>query len=130
MAGQLVSPTFFMVSIRDTVVVDLVNKLPSTTTSIHWHGLCMHGGPVNGESNLLMVSIRDTMVVDLVNKLPSTTTSIHWHGLYMHGGLVNGESDLHQCEYKGQSGGGPREQAPLHHHLHPLAWALYAWGAS
>ncbi len=41
-----------MVSIRDTGVVDLVNKLPSTTTSIHWHGLYIHGGPVNGELSL------------------------------------------------------------------------------
>ncbi len=48
----MVSPTFISVSIRDRVVVDLVNKLPSTTTSIHWHGLYMHGGPVNGETNL------------------------------------------------------------------------------
>ncbi len=31
---------------------------------------------------------------------------------------------------RGQSRGGPCEQAPLHHHLHPLARALYAWRAS
>jgi len=30
-------------------VVDLVNKLPSTTTSIHWHRLYMHGGPIDGK---------------------------------------------------------------------------------
>jgi hypothetical protein len=77
-----------------------------------------------------MVSIRDRVVVDLVNKLPSTTTSIYCHGLYMHGGPVNGDSNFHQCEYKGQSGGGSGEQAPLHHYLHPLAQALYAWRAS
>jgi hypothetical protein len=77
-----------------------------------------------------VVIIRDRVVVDLVNKLPSTTTSIHWHGLYMHGGPINGEPNLHQCEYKGQSGGGLGEQATLHHHLHPLARALYARRAS
>jgi hypothetical protein len=53
MAGQLpVCPTFTSVSIRDTLVVDLVNKLPSTTTSIHWHELYMHVWPVNGELSL------------------------------------------------------------------------------
>ncbi len=50
MAGQLtVSPTFISVSIWDRVVVDLMNKLHYTTTSIHWHELYMHFGPVNGE---------------------------------------------------------------------------------
>ncbi len=48
----MVNPTFLSVSIRDTGVVDLVNKLPSTTTSIHWHRHNMHGTSVYGESNL------------------------------------------------------------------------------
>ncbi len=82
----MVSLTFISVSIRDTVVVDLVNKLPSTTTSIHWHGLYMHGGPVNSESNLhhCEYCIRDTVAVDLVNKIPSTNRhTLHW--VYVHG---------------------------------------------
>ena len=49
---------------RDRVVVDLVNKLPSTTTSIHWHGLYMHGGPLPGKERMV------------VNMLPSTITTI------------------------------------------------------
>jgi hypothetical protein len=50
MAGQLtVSPTFIIVTNRDAVVVDLMNKLNSTNISNHWHRLCMHGGQVNGE---------------------------------------------------------------------------------
>jgi hypothetical protein len=54
MVGQLtVTPTFISVSIWDKVVGDLVNKLPSTSTCIHWHGLYMEGGPINGESDLL-----------------------------------------------------------------------------
>jgi hypothetical protein len=34
---------------KDRVVVDLINRLPSTTTSIHWHGLYMHGEPLAGK---------------------------------------------------------------------------------
>ena len=49
---------------RDRVVVDLVNKLPSTTTSIHWHGLYMHGGPLPGKERMV------------VNMVPSTITTI------------------------------------------------------
>jgi hypothetical protein len=97
MAGQLtVSLTFISVSLRDTGVVDLVNKLPSTTTSIHWHGLYMHGGPVNGESDLYQCEYKGQSGG---GPGPSTTTSIHWHGLYMHGWPVNGESNLRHDEY-------------------------------
>ena len=53
----------------DRVVVDLVNKLPSTTTSIHWHGLYMHGQPMDGKFTVSFNIYRQLKVSEMCVKI-------------------------------------------------------------